>query len=284
MPPPSVIFDTLLTAVLPALAFAAVIMAAVLLVRGSEQGPLAAAVGLIAGAGLGFWLKDGLVLISSDSAWNRLPAAALAAVWLGRVARFPQLHPNAGWLLRAATAIGVAWLVIPTDARKDADWLTPVFAALVFANWVILERLAAEPPGGTVPFCLAVVFLAVAGVVIHAGWERVMNAAIVLAAAFAGIAVVARLWRVDAGGAVPAAAVMSPGLLLMGKLETFTDVPWQAFALPAVAPLLLAEALPLSNVKSGRARLLLMLLMVLIPLAAALYMAHDASPLDFKDI
>ncbi len=113
-----------------------------------------------------------------------------------------------------------------------------------------------------------------------------MNAAIVLAAAMGGIAVVARFWGADAGGAVPAAAVMIPGLLLMGKLETFSDIPWSAFALPAAAPLLLADALPFGHIKtdrSARRRFLWMVCLLLIPLVIALYLAHQAAPLDFSD-
>ena len=203
MPPPSLIVHTLLTGMLPAMALAAVVMAAVLLVRGSDHGVLASALGLIAGAALGWWLNESLVLISSDSAWNRLPAAALAAVWVGRLARPADLRANSGGLLRAATALGIAWFVIPAEVRKETDWLAPLFAALIFAQWTILERVAAEPPGGSVPLCLAIVFLAVAGVLIHANCARLMNSAIVLAAALGGIAVVARFWRADAGAQSP---------------------------------------------------------------------------------
>ena len=113
-----------------------------------------------------------------------------------------------------------------------------------------------------------------------------MNASIVVAAALSGIALVAWAGRADAGGAVPAAAVMLPGLLLMGQQETFSDVPWYAFALLALAPLLLAEVLPLSDWQTSRPqriRFLLMMLVLLIPLVAALLLAHLASPLDFAE-
>ena len=79
---------------------------------------------------------------------------------------------------------------------------------------------------------------------------------------------------------------MIPSLLLMGKLETFSEIPWLAFVLPAATPLLLAEALPLGTVKTdplARRRLPWMLCWLLIPLVAALLLAHQAAPLDFSD-
>jgi hypothetical protein len=286
MPPLSEILDVLLYAVLPALVVAAVVMAAVVMLGGAARAPLAAALGVGAAAALGLWLREGLELISSASPWNRLPPAALAALWVGRIARLPDLQPSAGCWLRAATAIGIAWLVIPAETRSEIDWLAPAFAAVVFAQWVLLERLAARVPDGSVPLCLALALLAAGAVLIHANSARLMNAAIVLASAFAGIAAVSWWRRVDAGGAVPAAGVLLPGLLLMGKQETVSEIPWNAFALPALAPLLLAEALPLAGWQGSRwqrVRFLLMVLVVLIPLAAAIYIAREAAPLDFGD-
>jgi hypothetical protein len=286
MPPLSLIVEVLRYAVFPALAVAAVVMAAVVLLCGPKQAPLGAALGLSAAVALGLWLREALTLVPGDSAWNRLPWAALAALWVGRVARLPDMQPAPGWLLRAGTAGLIALVVIPAGLRQEIDWLMPAFAAVVFAEWAILERLAAEPPDGCVPFCLAVVFLAAGTVVIHASYALLMNVAIVLASALTGLALVAWWLRADASGAIPAAAVMLPGLSLLGQQETktFSDVPWYAFALPALAPLLLAEALPLSHWQGKRQRLLrflLMLLLLLVPLATAILLAHQAGPLDF---
>jgi hypothetical protein len=287
MPPLPLMMDVVLKAVLPALGLAAVVMASVVLVCGSKRAPLGAALGLSAAAALGLWLRDGLTLVPGDSTWNRLPLAALAALWVGRVARLPDLQPCAGWLLRAAIAGLIALVVIPASPRQQIDWLAPAFAAVVFAQWVILERLAAEPPGGSVPFCMALAFLGAGGVLIHAQSARHMDVAIVLASALAGLALVAGVWRADASGAMPAVAVTLPALMLLGQQENVSEVPWYAFALPALAPLLLAETLPLTHLPGTRPRLLrlvLMLLLVVVPLAAAFYVANVAAPLDFEDL
>jgi hypothetical protein len=265
------------------LALAAAVMAAGVLLGGAKQAANAAALGLCAGASTGLWLSDALELVPGNPIWNRLPWAALAALWLGRITRLPELQPAACWLLRAATAIVIAWVGIPLDMRAEADWLAPTVAAVIFTHWAILERLAAEPPDGSVLFCLALVFVTAAAVLIHAGSARLTDVAIVLASALTGLAVVAWWRRVDAGGAIPAVAVVLPILLLMGQRETFSEIPWYAFALPALAPLLLAEALPLSSWHGRRpqlARLLVMVLLLLPPLGAAFYLALAAGPLD----
>src|SRR5438309_6594648 len=113
--------DILLYAVLPAMCLAGAVMAMVVLLGGNKQATLAAALGMAAGAALGLWLREGLTLSPGDSTWNRLPWAALGALWIGRVARLPDLQPSAGWFLRAGAAIGIAWLIIPAETRKEID-------------------------------------------------------------------------------------------------------------------------------------------------------------------
>src|ERR1019366_8828206 len=143
---------------------------------------------------------------------------------------------------RGAAALGIAWWVIPVDAR-EVVWLAPSFAAVVFLEWVVLERMTAQPPDGSVAFCLAMAFLTAGVVLLFAGIARWMEAAVVCASALAGIGLVAWLRRADVSGIVPAAAVLLLGLLLMGQRETsVTAIPWYAFALAALSPLMLALA------------------------------------------
>jgi hypothetical protein len=275
--------ELVLWAVLPALAVAIVVTAGVALLGGAKQATLAGALALAAAAAVGFWCCATVPLVPGESAWNRLPWAALGALWVGRVARLPNMEPAAGWLLRAAAAVLITLLVVPSSLRSQHDWLAPGFAALVFALWVTLDYQAATMPGGLVSLLLAVVLAGAGGVLIHAGSALFMNVAMVLASALAGIAVVAWWFRLDVGGAMPGAAVMLPGLLLAGHQETFSELPWHVFALPVLAPLLLAEASLFSQQQeaSGRVvRAALMWLLTLIPLAVALYIANAVAPLE----
>lgn len=306
------LWDMLLYAQLPALGMAAAVMAAVVLLCGTKQAPLAAALGLTAGAALGLCLRDAVrltgsdipwselpsallglclreapALVSGDSSWNYLPWTALAALWVGRMLRLLDVQPIVDWSLRAALALVIAWVVIPLNTRRELDWLAPAFAALVLALWALLERLATELPDGSVPFCLALVFCNVGMVLIYAHSNRLMEVALVLGCALAGIAAVAWWRQADTSGAMPAAAVMLPGLLLVGQQSTFNEMPWYTFALPAVAPLLLAEVLALKEWQTTRLRLarwLLMVALILIPLAVACYLADQAEgPLEIPE-
>jgi hypothetical protein len=294
LPPWDQVKPVLLHAVLPPFALAIFVTAMVLLIAGRKRATLATALGMAIGIGLGWWLHgpltrlsqanepwvaardidlwlDGhLTLQGGETPWNRLPWAALAALWIGRIARMAAVSPIACVLLRGGAALGTAWLVIPSAIRRDVDWLMPAFAAVILATWALLEYLAAEPidadppfsiqpksknqlpideptgrGGGAVPLLVALALFTAGLVCVHASTGRLMEAAFVAGAALAGVALVATLCRADAGGALPAAAILLPGLLLMAQQTTYSEIPWYGFALPAVVPLLLAESLPL---------------------------------------
>lgn len=295
MPPLDLIRDVVLNAILPAAIPAAVLLALVVALGGSKWASVGVALGLATGAAFGLWRRGALTLISPDeSAWNRLPLAALAAIAVSLIARLLLgLAPSSsertrpgrvaliilGWLLRAGAAAAVAWWVIPANKQTEISWLAPALAAVLFAEWLVLEPIASRPPGGTVPLALALCAFVAADVLIHAGTARLMEAAIVLFGALGGIALIAWWRRLDAGVAAPAATVFLCGLLLMGHEETFHDLSWRAFALPALAPLALVVTLP-CNRRAVRLQLV-RLALLLIPLAIA---ALEAGPPDFDEL
>jgi hypothetical protein len=275
--------ELFLFAVVPSFAIASVVMAVTVLGLGAKQSGLGAAVGLAAGVGVTLWYHSLLALVPGEHSWNRLTWLALAALWIGRLARMPEMQPHAGWPLRGAMALATAWLVLPISLRAELDWLAPVFAAVIFVLWTLLERLCEETPGGTVPFLLALTALVAGGVLIHASIKSYLDVTVMLAAALAGLGVVAAWRRVDIAGAVPAFAVLLPGLLLMGQQNTSVEnLSWYVFALPVLAPLLLVETLPLKH-WSCRRLFLVRLLLTLIPLAAALALAHVQAPLGLGE-
>lgn len=281
LPPLNLLLDVLLFAVLPALVVAAGVTFAVGRLAGEKHGPFGAALGLAAGTALGFWLRDSLTWMPGDSSWNRLPWLALAGLWLARSARLADLTLIEGWLLRAALTAGCAWLVIPSATRAEFAWLMPAFALVVLAAWFVLELPAAQPPGGGVPFALSLSFFAASVLLIHAGSARLTDVATVLSAALAGVAAVA-WWRgTDASSVAPAVALLLPGVLLTGQQETFSEVPWTAFALAAGAPLMLAPTFFLRDWKPIGIRLV-QLGLALIPLGIAIFLAAQTGPLQFE--
>jgi hypothetical protein len=321
MPPLELLLEVLLYTVGPAALVAAALTAAgSCCARGRLLGTaLALALGFTAGlwtraaldtlstsafssAQLARSLPEALTLISGASEWNRLPYAALAALLIGLLARCPRVPPVLAWLVRAAAAGLISWCVVPAAYQTAVWWLAPALAVVVFAQWALLEPLAARAPGG-VALALALSAFVAAGVLIHAGSARLTDAALALGGALGGIAVAAAWLRGAAGGAVPGAAVLLPGLLLMGQQETFSEISWLAFALAAVAPLMLVLTWPLhgrtgkpsalvemdsaalTTRVSGPRRLLFLLAhlaVMLPPWLAALYLARQAGPLEFE--
>lgn len=281
MPPLELIVSMFLKAVLPAAATAATLLIVIERCGGKESVSAAAALAAAAGIGLGFWLCDTVELVSGASTWNQLPWAALAALGIGVSVRLPGVPAAVAWLTRAACAGLIAWLVIPQETRAEAWWFVPGFALVVFAEWALLEHLAARPPDGSVAAALSLSALTAAAVLVHAGSTRLMEANIVPAAALAGLAVAAWRRRLDVGAAAPGAVVLVVGILLFGQQSTFSEVSWWAFLLAATAPLTLAVTLFFRNLQGPRL-LLLRLAVLLPPLLAALYLAREAGPLEFE--
>jgi hypothetical protein len=286
----------LLYLVLPALLMGAGVMAAFVWIGGVKQAAAAAALALMAGTAIGLAFRDAgpylidgkwevawatlaypLTLSPGVSAWNRLPWVVLAASCVGRLAYVSDQHSSDGWLLRGAAAIGIAWWLLPERAREEAAWLAPAFAAVVWAQWVLLDYLAARPGSASVAGALVLTFLTGGTVLLYAASKSLTDPMIVLAFALLGVTIIAWLRGVEVVGAMPALAVALPGLMLMGELTT-EKVPWRAFALTASAPFTLILTMPF--LQGPRWRLhLLRLVLVLIPLVLAILVAQEAGPL-----
>jgi hypothetical protein len=206
--------------------------------------------------------------------WYWLPWLALAAA---AVTAAPLPAP-----VRAGLFVGVAalatWLLAPPPGEDGAPW--PWSSRLVLPVGVValglLAPLARRRPGPLVPVLWAAAAVAGAAVLERADIAKLAHLSGVLAAALAGVALVA--WRAPgrpvAHGAAPVAAVLLPGLMAEGCFHTFSDVPAASFVLAAAAPLglFVAELPGLRNI-STRGRAAVQSLAVLVPLAAAVALA-----------
>ncbi|MCI0637565.1 MAG: hypothetical protein L0Y72_07105 [Gemmataceae bacterium] len=276
MPPLDVIVDALLHVVLPAAIVAFALSA------GGRFVQFAPALGLAAAYGLVAWHRDLWTLMPGESSWNRLHYAVLAALVIEQLVQaLPGRLALIRCFLRIAVSVGISFLVIPSATRAEVWWLMPLLAALVFAVWSTLTYLAARPPDGSVPLALALAAFVAAGVLVHAGSARLTEAATALSAALGGIAVACILLKIDGSSAVPGAAVLLPGLLLIGQQETFSDLTWHAFALPAVAPLAMVFLLPFPKLQ-GFPLMCWRLSLVLVPLVIAMALAMQTGPLEFE--
>jgi len=300
MPPIEHILDTLYYSILPEFAIAFLVLA-IIAWRDEKYAPGGAAIGLIFAVALGptighwlhdfvksfgdgpaseyvFWLTGVLKPMPNESTWNRLPWTALAALCVGRLTR--DVSADA-WLVRGATSFAIAWWVMPEHALAIGTWVVPAFAAIILLNWMLLECLASKSNDGSVALCVFLCFFVASLVLIQAAFASLGEPAIMFGSAFLGLAVVA-WWRgVDVSGAMPAAAVMLPGMLLIGQQEsTVETLPLLGYVCAAVAPLVLVLALPFAH-WHWLWRHLLRLALIAIPLGLAVKFAMDAGPLDF---
>ena len=207
-----------------------------------------------------------------------LPWAALFAGAVGAIAHIPKLPSLVRHLLRALTAIIVASLLVPLSLRAEAPWLWVGFAAVVLAEWELLDALGKVD--GWLPWGLGLVFLSAGAVLLHAHTARMTDLATFVAGGCLGVAVAARWSGADLRGVAPIAAVALPGLLLDGQQSTFSEVPWYSFALVALAPLVL---IPLVFVpeRYRRWRLFAGLGLLLLTAGMAVFLAWWAEPLSF---
>jgi len=215
--------------------------------------------------------------------WHWLLWVAALAVVVEWAARRPDVPALAGWMLRALMAGHAAWLLVPTGLREEPIWSVPAFAIVVFVEWGVLSLLATQLPGAALPFGAALSFFAAAAILIHAHTARMTDVATLIAAAFVGLSAVAWWARLDCGPAMPAAAIMLPGLLLSGYYETYSEIPSTSFLVAGLIPVapVLCLASPFARLRSPVRRMLFFVLL-LAPAAVAVALAMQAESLPFE--
>jgi hypothetical protein len=140
------------------------------------------------------------------------------------------------WVRRVVLAGLAAWLLVPHELR-DQSWPVAVFAAMVLLGWAGSEAVTRQSPGGMVALGLSFALLGAGFVMAHAHSASLADALSIPGAALFGIALVAFAARVDVSGAVPGVALLLPAVLLVGKNQTFSEVPWSAFIVGALPPI-----------------------------------------------
>jgi hypothetical protein len=242
--------------VLDAAAFGALVPAAVTLAvaglwlwrgwRAAEDGgALAAAAGLAAGwAALAASRQIDWEFLTPADAWDWLLPLALVALAAGVAER--RLAPPAQWALRLAVAAAAAWRLVsaqPAASPVSAGWYAGLGVG-VLALWGALDPAARRWPGVWLPAMLTAAVGGAAAILEFSGNLKFAQLAGVLAAVLAGCAALA-WWRPSVAlvrGAVPALAVMLPGLLFEGFVNNYGEVPAASFLLALATPLFLGAA------------------------------------------
>lgn len=165
-------------------------------------------------------------------------------------------HEDMGLLLTMLTVASVA------SAMQSDKWFPNIMLALVVTTTTaVLFAADSVPPSHTflaaayslllyvslwlaeknlprlLPACLALLGLATAIVMIHAHSARLCDLGLMTMASFTGICSVTLLKKTHAYSLAAPTAVFFPYLIFYGQQNTFSEVPWFAFAFLAIAPL-----------------------------------------------
>jgi hypothetical protein len=193
-------------------------------------------------------------MLKPDDCWDWLPGLALLASAVGILDRMlirpvPGMDGRIGlvrllvrWLLRLIVAGLTTWLVVGTQAKLESipTWMFGAIALIVTVLWG-LDWLAHRWPGPLLPALLAFTAFSAAGVMEFCGFLRLAQMGGVLGAVLVGCTLVA--WRRPAelvpAGAIPALAVLLPGLLFATYFNTSSEVPLLSHLLVVVSPICL---------------------------------------------
>jgi len=308
LPPWPVIQELLLKLVLPAFGAAAALFGAVcLLTRSTTLRMLGGGAGLAAGLFNGnytrelltWWPLDpsALAAVNDDASkvaswqvergWAALLPATVAALCAGVAASIlsSRTHKGVGIAMRIMMAgVCALWLTEPYPQYSLPATIGVMFTGMVL-NWESAVQLNRIGTGRiAVPVFTLIWGASAATVLLYAHSARFSDLAVLLSAAFFGAGLVAVLWGQNTSVLFAAPAVFLPGLMLGGAVNTFSEVPFAAFALLAFAPSVLwlmflphLRRWPLRFQTAGA------IVAVLIPCATAVTLAMRAETLDFGD-
>jgi hypothetical protein len=227
------------------------------------------------------------------------------AVVVELIARLPGVEVGVGHLLRGTAAGVIAGFVVPAaiapapeapsavhansddssklDAQRQLRWMIPAFALVVAVQWAVVDAVGRRAPGGSTAAAVAVAANGAAAILLHAESLGFLNVATFLFAGLAAVALLAWLTGADAGSAAAVATVPLCVLLLFGKYLRDSQVPDSSFLLVGFAPLLLGLFLlpGLNRLTTWRLGTVLKVLVVLVPVALAVYRTMEATPYSF---
>jgi MFS family permease len=236
--------------------------------------------------------------VAAPPGWHWLPRVAVILVGIGLVTRWAGLLANRvltakGWwaahLLVWIPRILVvdllsSWL---TTGRAAAEWpeLRRDLVVSLVLLWLVLDSLARAGRGAEVAAYLALVLMASGMLLLYAHSARFMELAVLIGSAMLGLAVIASVGKADTSGAIPAAVVFLPGLLLGGRPSLAENqVPSASFWLITLAPATLAPFLiPALGRRTGWLVILVRLVLILTPVVVALVLAAQYEQLAFEE-
>jgi hypothetical protein len=247
-----------------------------------ESGQRHAGAAALAAGTLGGYFLLSLGPLEPESHWHWLPYVLVSAAAVGPVARGSGVHCVERIPLLALVSAAAMAVLVPTWEGLDPPRWSQValWGSLAAVSAFLLDAAAARIAGAAVPLALAAASLCGAVVLALSGNLRFAQILGAATGACAGIALVAALRRganLTTGIALPW-TLLTAGAMLVGRVNSFSDVPLASYLLIPVAPtaLLLRAVGPMSRWKGLRSWALLAIPLAICGMAVALALIADA--------
>jgi hypothetical protein len=285
----------------PAAAAALVVFGVGLLAFGKKAAVPAAALAMVAGFAVANYFR-----LVFDPWWparrpeggyvgsDWIPLLYLAALLNGVLAAGSGTGCWGAWWLRLSVGFLAALVLVPHDLHstwplvlhqtpfpfRAKVWPLAAFTLAVALGWAGTSAAARREPGGVVGLGLALALFGASFVVVHAHFAKFADVLSIVGAALLIVAIVAAFTRVEVTGATAGVALLMPAALIVAATETYSEVPWYAFALAGLPPLTVGlTAVPPISRASGVWKGVLFWVLCLGPTVAAVILAVRAESL-----
>jgi hypothetical protein len=237
---PFTISDIVLGGIVPVIVSAGVLLALRQLSSPGLNDRYSASVAMLCGFLSGYALLE-LGPWHPDAHWHWLPYAMLSAALVGPVCCVTGVNSIERGAMYALLAVAVGSLLVPT--WEDLDPTRPTyligFVAYVTLLTGLMDPLAKRLRGPSIPIAMWATITAVSIVLAISGSLRFAQIGISGAGAMFGImlcaCVVAEVSSLQ--GLSLGFAILTVGGLLIGQVNSFSDVPWISYLIIPVAPL-----------------------------------------------
>ena len=194
----------------------------------------------------GFLLAYGLTDVGPwipTSSWHWLTYATMVAAILGPVASASSMHFVERALVYIVLGSIASWFLVPTWDTLEPSRIThlTLFTAMIVLLSLCLQLLEKRIEGPLIPTVLWMTMSAACVVLICSGSLRFTQIALAGASAIFGVALVCFVTKSEncTKGITPLFAVMLVGILHIGYVNSFSEIPAVSYFLVAIAPLLL---------------------------------------------
>ena len=239
-----------------------------------------ASIGTLVGFLVGYGLLS-LAPWTPTAHWHWLPPVSLVAAIVGPIACAEGVTMVERATLYVLVALAAGWVLVPDweDLSPSRNVHLAAFTIYVVVSTCLLQILSKRFVGPLLPFVLWATIMAAAIVLALSGSLRFSQMAIAMAGALFGIVLIACVWR-DANhlhGIALLFSVTAVGSLLIGRVNSFSEVPLASYLMIPAAPLFVGCcSVGRFSKLAGAKRFLVLAMLPCLLLAVAVLMAAKA--------